>query len=166
MPKIYTLQEFLTLTEQDYSGRRFSGKWLFKEWNEDSGLSIQKWRDIFVECEDLTEYQGAIALGFTWPQWKVFKSDWMEFRDEIIPSWLEEIEIRLRSKGLKEIIKRVSSDTTPASAKWLAEAKWKEPVTAKKAKAKQKEITDKVVNTLDDAELDRVFNAVSQPRAQ
>lgn len=167
-PRKYTLTEILEgVKVGDDMGRTLCGRWLFKEWNDKAELVINDWRVIFVAQEDLTEFEGAKILGFTWAQWKHFKLNWPHFTRTILPEWLEEIEILLRSRGLKSLVKHAITPQGAQAAKWLAEGKWKEEATTKKQKEKDAELRAKIIGKIanDDDELDKVFNSISPTRS-
>jgi hypothetical protein len=95
---------------------------LFKEYSRGQGeISINDWRKVFVECEDLTEYEPALKLCGSWEEWCRFKKEWPHFLT-IVQEWKDEVEIRLRSQAVKRIVK--ASDTSVDAAKWIAEGKF------------------------------------------
>jgi hypothetical protein len=74
-------------------GRKPS-KTLFKEFDEDGIYTLEEFHDVFVECEDITEYEAAIKLVGSWTEWERIKRDWPNFQS-YITVWKEEINIRL-----------------------------------------------------------------------
>ncbi len=129
----------------------------FKEHHIDGKDSIERWREVFVETADITEYEAALKLCGTWTEWCRFKKEWAHFRETILPAWLEEVEVLIRSRAIRKITN--SEDT--ASAKWVAEGKWKERK-AGRTPAKVAAQTKRVEMTIEENEVQRVLDAVSQ----
>jgi hypothetical protein len=104
-------------------GRKPS-KSLFFGLTEDDTSAIyhlEEFRKKFVELEDLTEYKAAEALVGSWAEWCRIKKDWPGFNDHI-RIWIEEIEVRLKSRALDKIKALAVSDDKAAyqAAKFLA----------------------------------------------
>lgn len=81
-------------------------------------------KNIYLEIADITEYQFAIEIFGSWTHWeKILKSGILL---EHILQWRKELEIKLRSEGIRQMIKASREGSKgAAAAKWLAEAKWK-----------------------------------------
>tara|TARA_R110002096_G_scaffold83998_2_gene194304 strand:+ start:349 stop:840 length:492 start_codon:yes stop_codon:yes gene_type:complete len=79
--------------------------------------SIQK---IFVELEDPTEYFIAKEYFGSWKHWVILSEGILSTE---IESWRDELEVRLRAKGLEQIIK-LSGDGDRNAAKILLDKGW------------------------------------------
>jgi hypothetical protein len=111
---------------------------LFKQYWQGGTEDLSEWRTRFVETMDPTEYTGAIELCGSWEEWLKFKKLWPLFNEQILPMWLAEIEVRLRSEAIRSVVKDVLTDSKSAnsSAKWLAEGRFK---AAKRGRASSQE---------------------------
>lgn len=136
---------------------RKTTKGLFKEWNEESDLSIDDWRSEFVELEDITGYDFAeLKFDDGWKGWQKFNRDWPFFKNKILPDWIAEIEVRIRSKAIKKIV----NSKVPADQKWIAEGRYK-PHADKRKKAdkeRERDIKKRVQAEVDD-DVERVAQA-------
>lgn len=120
-------------------GRPFAAG-LFKQYDPAGKYDLDIWRNVFIEVGDPTEYQAAIILADSWEQWNQIKKLWPHFRNVILPSWLEEVEIKLRSEAIRSLITQSKSDKGTVAAKWIAEGRHKQRGPGKPSKAEvQKE---------------------------
>lgn len=78
-------------------------------------------RKLFIESEDPTEYQFATTYLLGWSHWRRMCENKVLSRH--IAEWREEMELRLRSKGIKKAIEEAEKGNFN-SAKWLAEKGW------------------------------------------
>lgn len=96
-------------------------------------------KKIYLNCEDPTEYEAALKLFGSWEQWeKLITLDWfMEHLDE----WRKELEVRIRSKAMKKIIKEAGEDSSKAvsAAKFIAQGKYKQEL-KKRGRPSKKEV--------------------------
>lgn len=132
---------------------------IFKEFGGD--ILLDDWRKTFVETEDLTEYKGAMALVGDWKEWLRFKREWSSFQN-IVDEWKEEIEVRLRSRAVAQLIK--ASESSVDAAKWVAEGKFnrRKPGTPTKAeKEREIKIQTKMTDAVED-EIARVLDVRDQ----
>lgn len=128
-------------------------KMLFKEFNESGTLSLKEWHDTFIELADPTEYKPALALTGEWREWMRFKTEWPGFL-KILAKWHEELEIKIRSDAIGNIIHNAKKDG--ASARFLAQGNWKPKSDPKKEQKIKKQVANKV-----DPEVERVLGAIS-----
>jgi hypothetical protein len=84
-------------------------------------------RKLYVECEDPTEYNFACQYLDGWTHWK--KLTQASFFKDYLIEWREELEVRLRAKGLVSIRQIASTPGKEAfqAQKYLAQAGWKLP---------------------------------------
>lgn len=117
-----------------------NGRWLtsalFEETNTGAGgfkpiTNFKKAHDRYIELNDPTEYSFAMELLGSWEHWKTLVES-ATFRTHIA-LWREELEIKLRSEAIKEIIAVSTTEKArgTTAAKWLAEGGWKESVNAR-----------------------------------
>lgn len=130
------------------NGRKPSKK-LFKQFSEDGIYDLDEWRRTFVELSDPTEYLAAIQLLGSWAEWQRMKHDWKGFREQIIPEWLAEVEVKLRSQSIKHVISKSENDSN--AARWLAEGKYKEKRAPGKPSAAEVERAAKIEAGIDKA---------------
>lgn len=78
---------------------------------------------LYMEIADPTEYLFAKAAFGSWEQWKRVKNNKLLSKLMKIHEWEEELEIRIRSLGIKATILAASEGKTDA-AKYIAEKKW------------------------------------------
>lgn len=77
---------------------------------------------LYLEMEDVGEYEFANTYLLGWQHWLRLCSN--KAVAAHVQVWREELEIKLRSKALKEIIKKSKIETGINAAKFLAEKGW------------------------------------------
>lgn len=108
---------------------------LFKQFDESGTEDLDQWRAVFVEMSDPTEYEAAIVLAGSWENWNRMKQLWPHFRNVILPAWLEEVEIKLRSAAIRDMCGFAKSKAGTAAARWIAEGKYNPRRAGKPSKA-------------------------------
>src|SRR3990167_5923662 len=134
------------------AGRPFSQQ-LFKEYNAEGQYSIAEWHDKFLEIADPTEYKAAIVLAESWEVWSNLKRNWPHFRNVILPLWLEEVDVKLRSEAILNLISQSQDEKGTQAAKWLAEGRYKKRAPGKPSKAeieREAKIAARVTDTVQD----------------
>lgn len=117
-----------TLKEKDY---------------EKDGITYPSLKRLYLEMEDIGEYEFATKYLYNWEQWERLQET-----NVILPHikrWREELVLKLRSKGIKGIIQS-SADSFQAQ-KWLADKGWVDKEMGRpsaKRKRKEKEELDNV----------------------
>lgn len=92
----------------------------FEDLVEDGKL-IPSIRKAYLELEDPTEYEVATKFFQSWAHWKkVRESSRLQTH---IDEWREELEVRMRSKGLQGIMEKMYTGDYQAS-KYLADKGW------------------------------------------
>ena len=108
---------------EETRGRKPSKALFFGMADDDSQAlyDLEEFARVFVEVEDITEYQAAIKLVGSWTEWNRIKRDWPGFVDHI-KAWIDEIEVKLRSQAIKKIHQLADSEDRQAfqAAKFLA----------------------------------------------
>lgn len=87
-------------------------------WNGKTYVSIKK---LYLLEEDPTEYDFAIKYFLSWGHWQRICENKMIRK--YIDEWRDELEMKLRSRAVKEMIKNSSKGKIVAS-KWLADKGW------------------------------------------
>lgn len=89
--------------------------------HEYNGKIYPSLKRLYIEFEDPTEYEFANTYLLGWNQWKRLCDNKIIRRE--IDQWREELELKLRARGIKEAIKAAESGGFQA-AKWLADRGW------------------------------------------
>lgn len=89
---------------------------------ENGTYDMQEFHDVFIECEDTTEYEPALKLVGSWQEWEKIKRNHAEFRANL-EDWHEELKVKLRSRSIRKIQELAEGDNAAAlnAAKWIAE---------------------------------------------
>lgn len=97
-----------TLKEQDH------------EHNGKHYLSLKR---LYLECADPTEYEFATTYLLGWKHWlRICENKTLRVH---IDEWRDELEIKLRSKGVKQIINAATGPLANVqAAKWIADRGW------------------------------------------
>lgn len=103
----YTDSAIYTFKDEDYE---YKGKYY---------PSLKR---LYLELEDPTEYEFANTYLLGWKHWRRLCENKLIRKQ--IDEWREELELRLRSKGVKEMIALASSDKGYQAAKWLVDRGW------------------------------------------
>ena len=105
-----TDEAVFTLKDQDYT---YKDRFYY---------SLKK---IYLEIADPTEYRFAIAVFNSWDQWQRMCGN--KTLEPYITAWREELEIKLRAMGIKNIIEVAKSTDAKAlqAMRWVAEGSWK-----------------------------------------
>jgi len=103
------------------SQKKFRSPYTLKEDHltdkEGDRISLKK---MYLEMEDPTEYMFANTYFASWKHWKKVCAS-PQLADEI-EEWREELEIKLRATGIKQMINKVKSGVaTFQTEKWLAD---------------------------------------------
>lgn len=98
---IYTLKDY----DHEYEGKVYP--------------SLKK---LFIQMEDLVEYEFANTYLLGWNHWlricnnKLFKKH--------VEEWREELELKIRSQAVADIINMTAEEKSFQAAKWLADKGW------------------------------------------
>lgn len=105
---------------------RPSTQTLFIDYNPEGKYSLEVWHKVFIEEADITEYRAAMVLTGSWEDWCVIKRCWPHFRKVILAGWLEELEVKLRSDAIKQMVGQSKEKNGTNAAKWIAEGKYRQ----------------------------------------
>lgn len=103
----YTDHAMYTLKEDHYT---YNGKLM---------PSIKR---LYLEMEDPTEYEFATTYFCGWKHWQRLLEN--KAIRKHIDEWREELEYKLRAKGIKRIILEVQGTNGMQASKWLADRGW------------------------------------------
>lgn len=88
---------------------------------EYKGKMYPSLKRLYLECGDPTEYEFANKHLLGWKHWQRLKAN--KVLAKRFKEWEEELEVRLRSEGIKNAIEHAKTGTFQA-AKWLADKGW------------------------------------------
>ena len=78
-------------------------------------------RNLYLECNDVTEYEFANKYFMGWQHWKRISEN--RIVKKHVREWREELEIRLRCQGIRSVMKSAEQGGFQA-AKWLTDRGW------------------------------------------
>lgn len=119
--RLYTVSLFL---EIKYKGD--TALYTLDEYDREyEGKTYPSIKQLYLEMEDPTEYEFAKKYFFSWQHWLKICAN-KQLRENYINAWREELEIKLRSQGIKKMVLKSGSDTRESmqASKWLAERGW------------------------------------------
>ena len=109
-------------------------------------------KQAFLECEDPTEYTFATTYLGGWSHWKRL-CEKTKLLHPYIEEWREELEVKLRSEGIRQVAEHAKSDKGFQASKWLAEKGWDEKKRgrpSKEEKERELKIQTKIGKEVDD----------------
>lgn len=116
----YLTQAMFKETSSVDMRKKFPPEFTLKE-HDIKGYKSMK--QLYMACEDPTEYSFAMEILGSWEHWqKLSNSTWFK---PIVDAWREELEIKLRSKGIRTMAELAVKDKNKDAAKWLAQAGFK-----------------------------------------
>jgi len=129
------LQTSFEFMQDREDGRgRIQAKAIFKQYSSIGTEDITDWRKRFVATLDPTEYTGGVELTGSWENWQKFKRNWPSFQTMHLDSWLEEIEIVMRSKAIRSLIDASLVKGDVGAAKFLVEGKHQDKLVGRPSK--------------------------------
>lgn len=96
-----------TLKSRDYT---YKGKKL---------LSLKR---LYLEMEDPTEYAFANEYLLDWDHWQRIKANGLIAKH--LEGWQEELELKIRSQAVRDIMNMTADEKSFQAAKWLADRGW------------------------------------------
>lgn len=124
---------------------------------EYEGKVFPSLKRLFLECEDPTGYSTATKDLLGWKHWERLKAN--KIINKHILEWEEELEVKLRSKGVKEAIQHAQGGTFQA-AKWLADRGWDKRAAGRPSKEeleREVKVQEKLSDEFSD-DIVRLFN--------
>lgn len=112
---------------------------------------------LYMSCDDPTEYEFATTYLGGWAHWQVLAGiTWMK---PYVARWREEMEVKVRAKGVKSQIKAAEKGNANA-AKWVAEKGWvkrKAGAPSKEEVARERKVAAGIEADIDEYH-NRLFN--------
>lgn len=104
-----TSRAIFTLKDEDY---------------EFEGVIYPSLKRLFLDMEDLGEYDFACEVLLGWRHWQRICNN--KLFSKLIDEWRKELEIKMRGRAIKTIAKEAGSDSRSAlaAAKWMADRGW------------------------------------------
>ena len=90
--------------------------------HEYKGNTYPSLKRLFLEMEDVTEYEFANKYLLGWSHWKRMNEN--KALRKHFEEWREELELRLRAQGIRAIIDQSADEKGFQAAKYLAEKGW------------------------------------------
>lgn len=159
MARLQTKALFFETTLPEYR-IEMEPEWTLKEKDHlaNDGKTYRSMKKIYLEMEDVTEYNFALATLGSFVHWETLcKSPWFK---EHIDQWRKELNLKLKAKGMKSIIHAATTDENLSfqAMKYLADNQYLDKVSKRgrpskediKAELKKEAEANKVF--LDDAE--------------
>lgn len=99
---------------------------------------------LYLEEEDPTEYNFATKYLYGWDHWLVIKNNKTLYAE--IERWQEELEVKLRAKGIKSLFELNDAKNFNA-AKWVADGSWhtKRGRPSKEEKEKERKLRERAM---------------------
>ena len=89
--------------------------------HEVDGKVYPSLKKIYLQFDDPTEWEFVEAVFGNWRHWERICNN--KLISPYIDQWRKELEIKLRSQAIREMVKQ--SSKKDSAAKWLAEGQWK-----------------------------------------
>lgn len=90
--------------------------------HEYKGTVYPSIKRLYLEMEDLGEYEFATTYFLGWEHWQRICNN--KVMKVYVEQWRYELELKIRSRALKKIMRKADSEQGIAAAKWLAEKGW------------------------------------------
>jgi hypothetical protein len=79
-------------------------------------------KKLYLEHEDPTEYDFATTYLLGWQHWQRIVRN--KVFSKMVEEWREELELKLRSQAVREILEQSQTDKGFQAAKWIADKGW------------------------------------------
>lgn len=89
---------------------------------EYKGSVLPSIKKLYLEMEDVVEYEFATTYFLGWEHWQRICNN-KQLKTHI-DQWRYELELKLRSRAFKEIKRKATLETGISAAKWLADKGW------------------------------------------
>ena len=87
-----------------------------------NGTLYPSLKKLYLEYEDVTEYEFSNTYLLGWQHWKRLKAN--KLMTKHFEEWKEELELRLMAQGIRAIIDQSADDKAFQAAKYVAEKGW------------------------------------------
>lgn len=126
---------------------------LFKETATSATLAapytLEEWKQVYLDCNDPTEYTPAMVLVGDWGHWLAIRSH--KKIGAIFDGWKSEVEVKVRAEAVLEMVTQSKQPNGTTAAKWLAEGSWDpKNLRGKTSKEKEKAVKDAMTLRLEE----------------
>jgi len=90
---------------------------------ERDGVLYPSLKQLYMDCEDPTDYTFAMLVFGSWQAWERMRKS-KELQGRMINRWRDELTVRLMSKGLRGVISEVGKKGSLGASKYLIEEGW------------------------------------------
>ena len=127
----YSDSAIFTLKEDDY---------------EYKGKLYQSLKRLYLDFEDVTEYEFAIKYLIGWQHWQRLAAN--KAIAKYINVWREELELKIRAQAIRDIMDMTAEEKSFQAAKWLSDRGWEKRAPGRPSKL-DKQRDDKMQERLD-----------------
>ena len=103
--------------------------------HEHKGILYPSLKKLFLELEDVTEYEFANTYLLGWSHWQRLNKN--KLMTKHFAEWREELELSLRSQAIRGIIDMTASDGGFQACKWLADKGWDKRTAGRPSKSEK-----------------------------
>ncbi len=101
------------------------------------------WKPVYLGTSDPTEYEAAMLLIGDYEHWLLIRNH--PKIKPIIDKWQMEMEVKLRSEAVRQMMKHSKSQNGAAAAKWLAEGRFaNRDKRTKKGKLEEEQVVSEI----------------------
>lgn len=93
-----------------------------EDYTMEDGRVLPSLKRLYLEMEDPTEYLFATTYFYSWDHWQRCVSTNLYL--EHVKKWRAELEIKIISKGVRQVLCHATGERGYQAAKWLAEKGW------------------------------------------
>lgn len=90
--------------------------------HEYEGYKFPSLKRLYLQMEDVVEYDFAYTYLLDWNHWQRISKN--KLFNKHINEWREELELKIRSQAVKDIIDMTAEEKSFQAAKWLADKGW------------------------------------------
>jgi len=112
---------------------------------EYKGILYPSLKRLYLEHEDPTEYDFACTYLLGWDQWQRICAN--KVFTKMVEAWRVELELKIRSQAVRDILDQSQGDKGFQAAKWLADRGWDKRGAGRPSKdelEREKNIRDKI----------------------
>jgi len=123
--------------------------WTVKDYDlVQDGITYPSLKELYLECEDPTEYKFAIKVFDSWIAWEKIREHG-GVKERFLNRWRKELDVRLVSKGIRTIVGEINKGKGSFnSAKYLIEQGWIKQKPMKKGRPSKKVIATEATKML------------------
>lgn len=99
---------------------------------EYNGKVLPSIKRLYLEMEDIGEYEFATTYFLGWDHWQRICNN--KVLNMHVEQWRHELELKLRSRAIKQIMRKAHTEQGIAAAKWIADKGWDKPSAGRPSK--------------------------------